>query len=96
MSYSTKHHNVQFTVSYCAAAGSCEDVRVEGVRGLVEIGRGPARVEGTGRGPVFPHTHIGIPNPLSPQRPTFRDSQSSFEDLEEECLEFSTEIPRSC
>ena len=45
--------------------------------------------------PVFPHTHIGVPNALAVPA---RHSHSSFEDLEEECLEFSTEVPkfRSC
>lgn len=48
---------------------------------------------GPGRGPVFPHTHIGIPNiPHIPHQ----NSQSSFEDLEDEFLEFSTEVPKSC
>lgn len=40
----------------------------------------------------YPRTHIGIPS--VPQK-AFKDSQSSFEDLEDECQEF-TEIPRSC
>ena len=69
--------------------GSCEDV-----------GGRDVRVQGS---PVFPHTHIGLPNPLSVPCPGimpcsgFKDSQSSsFEDLEEECREFSTEVPRSC
>lgn len=76
-------------------------MKVEGAHGPMEAcGRGQVheigrRMEG-GHVPVFPHTHIGIPNPLSPPCQTFKDSQSSFEDLEEECLEFSTEYPRSC
>ena len=44
--------------------------------------------------PVFPNTHIGAVNPISYRaghrnRNQGRDSGSSFEDLEDEYLEFS-------
>lgn len=63
------------------------------VGGSFEEQLAPVRRE---KEPVFPHTHIGVPNPLTVPRQPFKDSSSSFEDLEVDCKELSMEVPRSC
>jgi hypothetical protein len=60
-----------------------------GIHGSSEDIMSPTKME-PHNGPVFAHTHIGIPNPHPIPRQALKGSDSSFEDLEKECMELST------
>lgn len=84
------------TTSCSDAGGSLEDIPAKREKAHVFP---QTNIGGWERGPEpqFPRTHIGVPNAMvvSPPR-QFKESNSSFEDLEEEYLEMSTEGPKSC